>query len=117
VIIAMIAMLVVEVAIDQIVNMVAMRHCFMSAARPMSVSLKMARAFVPRCATLRISLRYAYHVFIGMAAVRVMQVPIVQITDVIIMHDPGMAALRSVWMSMIFMLGQDTISGHCVDPQ
>lgn len=110
----MIAMLVVEVAVDQIVHVLAMRHCFVSAAKPMHMSFRMAGALVPGCATFRISLRYAYRVFIGMAAVRVVQVSIVQIADVIIMHHACVAALRPVWMSMIFMLGQDTISSHCV---
>jgi hypothetical protein len=49
---------------------------------------------------------------INMAAVRIVQMTVVQIVDVIVMPDGSMTALRAVRMSMIFVLWQVTIR-HC----
>jgi hypothetical protein len=109
-IIAMVVMRVMEVAIDKIVHMLAMRHGFMAAVRPMYMSLRMTRALMFRRTAFGISRGYFYHMLIEMVAVRVMQVPVMQVIDVPVVHDAGMAAFGSMRMSMIFMLWQDTIS-------
>jgi hypothetical protein len=106
----MVIMRVMEVAIDKIVHMLAMRHGFMAAVRPMYMSLRMARALMFRRAAFRIGRSYVYHMLIEMVAVRVMQMPIMQVIDVPVVHDADMAAFGSMRMSMIFMLWQDTIS-------
>jgi hypothetical protein len=58
VIVAMIAMRVMKMPINQIVDMFAMRHHFVSAFRAVSMLLLMAVALVPRRAFIRIALRY-----------------------------------------------------------
>jgi hypothetical protein len=50
----MAAMVVVQVAIHQIVNMVPMRHCLMAAVRPVNVLLSVSGTLVGRRAVLRI---------------------------------------------------------------
>jgi hypothetical protein len=110
-IIAMVVMWMMEVAIDQVVDMLAMRHGFMAAVRPMYMFLRMACASMFRRAVFRIGCGYVYHMLIDMAAVRVMQMPVMQVIDVPVVHDTGMATFGAMRMSMIFMLWQDTI-GH-----
>jgi hypothetical protein len=110
-IITMALMRMMEVAIDQIVDMLAMRYGFMAAVRPVSMSLRMACTLMFRRAAFRIGRTDFYNMLIDMAAVRVMQVPVMQVIDVPVVHDAGMAAFRAMRMSMIFMLWQDTI-GH-----
>ena len=102
---------VMEVAIDQIVDVLAMRHGFMAAVRPVCMSLRVACTLMFRRATFRIGRADFYYMLIDMAAVRVMQVPVMQVIDVPVVHDAGMAAFRTMRMSVIFMLWQDTI-GH-----
>jgi hypothetical protein len=101
------------VAIDQIVDMLAMRYRFMAAIRPVCMALRMACTLMFRRAAFRIGRADFYYVLIDMVAVQVMQVPVMQVIDVPIVHDTGMAAFRTMRMSMIFMLWQDTI-GHFV---
>jgi hypothetical protein len=48
--------------------------------------------------------------FIDMVAVLVMQVAIVQIINMAAVHDTYMPAFGAMWMGMIFVLWQDTIS-------
>ncbi|WP_025040158.1 hypothetical protein [Nitrosospira briensis] len=110
-VIAMTIMRMMKVAIDQIIDMLAMWHGFMTAARPMYMSLRMACALMFGRATFRIGRGYVYHMLIDMAAVRVMQMPVMQVIDVPVVHDTCMTTFRTMRMSMIFMLWQDTI-GH-----
>jgi hypothetical protein len=110
-VITMAFMRVMEVAIDQIVDMLAMRHGFVAAVRPVCMPLLMACALMFRGATFWIGRADFYYMLINVTAVRVMQVPVMQVIDVPVVHDPGMAAVRAMRMSMIFMLWQDTI-GH-----
>ncbi|SDA19063.1 hypothetical protein SAMN05216315_11132 [Nitrosospira sp. Nsp18] len=110
VIIAMVVMRVMEVAIDKIVHVIAMRHGFMAAVRSMYMFLRMARALMFRRTAFRIGRGYVYHMLIEMVAVRVMQMPVMQVIDMPVVHDTCVAAFGSMRMSMIFMLWQDTIS-------
>ncbi|MBA4142462.1 MAG: hypothetical protein H0X43_05510 [Nitrosospira sp.] len=112
-IIAMAVMRVMEMAIDQIIEMVAMRYCFMSAPSSMNMFRGVARAFMPRGTVFRVERRYANHVFIYVTVVRMMQMAIVQVVDMTIVLYAGMATVRAMWMSMIFVLGQGTISHSC----
>lgn len=103
---------IVKVSLDEVIDVVAMRHSFVATTWPVDVLLRMSRAFVPGRAVLRIGLGHGDDMLIKMIGVRTMQMAIVQITDVIIMDDANMAAFGPVWMSMIFVLWQVTIA-HC----
>ena len=109
-VIAVTVVRIMEVTIDQIIDMVAMRHCFMSAAGPMHMLCGMDGAFVPRRAILRIGRGYVDYMLIDVAFMLVMQMAVVQIVDVAIVHDPGVSALRAVHMIMIFVLRRITIA-------
>jgi hypothetical protein len=106
---------VVEVALDQVVYMVPMGNGFVPAAGSVHMSFQVPRTLMCRGAVLWISLCYADNMFIRVIAVRIVKVPVVQIADVVVMHQRSMTAFKSMWMSVIFVLGQVTI-GHCVPP-
>lgn len=105
----MIIMGVVKVASDQIIYMISVRHSFMAAIRAMHVPLRVTFALMPRGTVLRIGFADIYDMFIDMVIVRVMQMALVKVADVVIMCDAGVTAFRPVRMSMVFMLWQDTI--------
>ena len=109
-IIAVLIVRVMEMPIDQIVDMIAVRHRFVAATGAMCMGLRMASAKVFGRAIFRIVACNSNYMFISVIPVLVMQMPVMQIIDMIIMHDTRMAALRPVWMSMIFVLWQVTIS-------
>jgi hypothetical protein len=112
VVIAMTIVGIMQMTADQVVDMVSMWNSLVAAPGSVHMSLLMHSAFMPRCAVFRICLRHGYDVFINMAAVRGVQVAVVQIVDVIVMNNTRVATFRTVGMSMIFMLWQVTIS-HC----
>jgi hypothetical protein len=109
-IIAVTMVRIMEMPIDQIINMVAMRHCLMSTVRPMHMLRCVPRAFMLRRAVLRIGRGYANHMFIDMALMRMMQMAGVQIIDMVVVHDPGVTALRPMWMIVIFVLPNGTMA-------
>ena len=111
VIIAMAIVRVMKMVIDQIVDMLAVRHSFMPATGTMRMLLGMPRASMLRSAIFRVDNRYIDHVFVNMALMHMVQMTIVQIIDVTVMHDPNVPASRTMRMSMIFVLWQST-SGH-----
>jgi hypothetical protein len=103
---------IVEVSLYQVIDMIAVRHSLMAALGSMQMSLRMPGAFMSRRAVFRINRRDRYGMLIIVIIVRAVQMALVQIADVIVMNYSRVAAFRSVWMSMIFMLWQVTIS-HC----
>jgi hypothetical protein len=54
VVVAMIAVRMMQVAVDQVVDMIAMRHRFVPASRLVDMSRFMTAAVVARCALVRI---------------------------------------------------------------
>lgn len=101
VIVTVIAVRVMEVAINQVVDMVAMRNCFMAAALAVGVGAG------DRGAAIRIGLADLNDVFLNEIADLVMQVAIDQIVDVIAMNDGGVAAVRIMMMIVMRMVRHD----------
>lgn len=100
VVIAMVAVRMVQVSIHQIIDMVAMRYCVMTATGTVHMRGVVCTAFMIRCATVRIGARYLDHVLIDVIAMGVVQVPVVQIVDVAVMADGRMTATRTVGVRM-----------------
>jgi hypothetical protein len=96
VVVAVVAMRMVQVPVDQKVDVIAVRHRLVAAPGPVLVSRLMAFATVLRRAALGVLCRYLDHMLVDMVCVRVMQVPIVQIIDMIAVAHGGMAAARPV---------------------
>jgi hypothetical protein len=112
VVVTMAVVWIMQMAADQVVDMISVWHSLMAASGAMHMFRLMHGTLMPRCAVFRICLCHGYDMLINMAAVRIVQMTIVQIIDVIVMPDASMTALRAVRMSMIFVLWQVTIR-HC----
>jgi hypothetical protein len=95
---------VMKMAIDQIVDMLAVRHRFMPAAGAMCMLLRMPRALMFRGAIFRVGNHYINHMFVNMVVMQVVQMAIVQIVDVTVMQDARVPASWTMRMSMIFVL-------------
>lgn len=100
-VITMIAVLVMQTAVDQIIDMVAVRNGLMTATFPMN----MARTGIKRNAGIRVGFIYRQGVFVVMAVVLVVQMAVVQIVDMAVMFDGGMTAAAAVNMGVVVMNG------------
>jgi hypothetical protein len=86
----------VEMPVDEIVDVFAVRNGFVTTIRAMNVCFVMPRAIVVWRAFLRIGRRHLHAVIVNVVTVRVMQVAIVKIVDVTIVLHSGMAAVGAM---------------------
>lgn len=98
--VAMPAMRMVQVPVHQIVHMVAVRNAFVAATGGVDVRLRVCRAGVARRALRRVRHAHRQRVFIHMAGVDVMQVPIVEVVDVAVVRHGEMTTTRPVGVRM-----------------
>jgi hypothetical protein len=96
-----------QAAIDQIIDMIAVRDRFMATARAVHVG-----AGLRLHAAIGIAGRNANHMLINMFAVHMMQMAIMQIIHVAIMLDRDVAAARAV---LVIMIGVD-VAAHQMIP-
>ncbi len=108
VIVAMVAMRMVQAAIDQIVHMRAMRHSLMPAAGAVNMAV-LVPFLLHRGAVIGVSGADLDHMLIHMIPVRVMQVPVMQIVHMIAMAHGGMSARRPMLVVMVFMVREFTV--------
>jgi hypothetical protein len=106
VIVAVIAMRVMQVTVDEIVDVVAMRHGFVAAAWTMNVIGAVTAAAMVRRADGGVLVTDIDRMLVDMIAVRMMQMTVVQIIRVIAMADRDMAATRSMRMIVVGMMGK-----------
>jgi hypothetical protein len=116
----MIAMRVVEMAIHEVVHMVAMGHLCMTTTRTVDMTRVVPGAFVTRRASVGICRCYFERAFIDVVAVNVMQMAIVQVVRVTIMFDRRMATAWTMLMrvTLDFRAGshiQTPFAKHGVD--
>jgi hypothetical protein len=97
----MVAVRMVQMSFDAVVDMIAVRDRFMAAARAMHMPLGMAAAGVLRRAGVGVLAADIEMMFFDLASLRVMQVAIVQIVDVFVVLDRGVAAVRAVSMAVV----------------
>jgi hypothetical protein len=100
-VVAMVAMRMVEMSIHQIVHMVAMRHGGMAAIRAVNVFGGVFRGGKSRRALVGIGRADGNCVFVHVVAVRMMQMAIVEIIHVPFMLDSGVPAAGAVDMGVI----------------
>ncbi|HET6320840.1 MAG TPA: hypothetical protein VFF87_02205 [Hyphomicrobium sp.] len=110
-VVAMVAVRMVQVAVDEIVDVVAMRHRFVSAARTMHVPWLMAGAAVLGRAAIGVAIGHFDHVLMHVVAVGMVQVPIVQVIDVVTVADGGVSAAGPVLM-LVMGVSRIGASGH-----
>jgi hypothetical protein len=96
VIIAVIAMRMVQVSIDQIIKVVPMWNSLMTAARPVLMRRAMSATTVLWRTSIGIRCSYFNYVFIDTPVLHMIQMAVVEIIDVALMSNRDMAAARTV---------------------
>ena len=100
----MVAMRMMQVALYQVVDMVAMGHPFMAAIRTMNVPFIVTGAVMVSRASVGIRCVHFEHVLIDMIPVHMVQVPVMQVVDVPVMADGLVPAVRPVLVRVVSML-------------
>lgn len=108
-VIAVVAMRMVQVAVDQIVDVIAVRDWFVPAARPVDMVLGVAIAGMGGSAIGRIGAVDRKNMLFDAGWRHMVQVAIVQIVGVAIMLDALVSTTRTmivvmVWMSMCHLV-------------
>jgi hypothetical protein len=104
-IIAVVAVRMMQVSLDQIIGVIPVRHRFMAAARAMAMSCIMAAAAVVRRAALGIVGAHFHDMLVDVILVRMMQMAVVEIIDVSLMSNRDVPATWSMNMGMIGVNG------------
>lgn len=99
----MITVRVVQVAIDEVVDVIAVRYCLVAATRAVHV-IWLVTAAVVRPTTLRIRIAYRDSMLVVVILVGAMQVAVVQVADVIAVLNGGVTAIGSVLMVVVSVL-------------
>ena len=93
----MIAMRMVQVAIDQIVDVISVRNCFVTAVGAVNVACVMPAALMVWRASRWVCIGNVQVMLFDLSVwPHVVQVPVVQIIDVIPVLDTGMFAVRTM---------------------
>ena len=92
----MIAMLVMQMAGNDVVNVVSVRDGLMTAGGAVFVTLLVGIAAVIRCTAVRVAVADTDAVLVDVIVVDVMKMAVVQVIDVAVMFDSGVAAMRSM---------------------
>lgn len=108
VIIAVAAVRMVQMAVDQVVNMVGMRHTLVSAAGTVHVAALMPSARVIRRALRPVRAVVFQDVLIHVVAMDVMQMTVVHVVRVAVVLDGCVTAPRPVRVRMLFVF----LAGH-----
>jgi len=109
----MVAVWMVQAAVDQIVGVITMRHCCMTAPRAVAMRRIMAAATVFRAAAVGIGGTDFDDVILDMPVVRVLQMPLVEVIHVTIMANRNMTAAGTMCVRMI---GVSSVGCHAVSP-
>jgi hypothetical protein len=106
-VVAMIAVRMMQSSVHEVIDVVAVRYGFVTATR----AVGMPRTSHVRRALRRICLADRQHMLIDVVAMRVVHVAIVQIVDVPIVTDRGMSAIR-VMLVMVIGVVRFVAGGH-----
>jgi hypothetical protein len=106
VVIAVVAVRLVQVAVDQIVDVVAVRNGFMAAAGAVAVGFLMLAAVVAWGASRGVGPVHFEFVLLNTVFTHVMQVAVVQIIDMVIVFDCGMSAILPVLVRVAFVMNR-----------
>jgi len=107
VIVAMVAVRMMQVAVHEVIDMIAVRDRLVAAAEAVDVRGVVARA--GRSVTVGIRGADFDDVLIDMTPMRMMQMPVVQIVDMPVVFDGGVAAAGAVF---VVVIGMDFAVAH-----
>lgn len=113
VVVAVVAVRMMQMTVDQVIDVVAVRHRFVPAARPMHMTGAMASAVMLRRAAVRVGCADDDYVLVDMVAMHVMEVAVMQEIDVAFVAHRGVTALRAVLVVVMGVLGA---TGHRRSP-
>jgi hypothetical protein len=105
VIVAVVAVRMMEVATDAVVQVIAVGNCLVAAARAVNMAGIMTAAAMIRSAAIGVVAGHLNHVLVDMIFVRMMDVTIVQVVDVAAVLHGGVPATRTVSVSVVRMGG------------
>jgi hypothetical protein len=108
-IVAVIAVRMMQVACDEVVRVVAVRDRVVAAVGAVLVAFLMAAAIVAGRAASRIRGVDRQHVFLDGAAIGMVQMSVVKIIDVAVVEDARVPATRTMLVSVVFMLSRHVI--------
>ena len=97
----MIAVRVMQMAGDAVIDMITVRHRLMAATRAMHMAGLMAAAAMVGCTAVRIVAGYLDHMLVDMAGMRVVQMAVMQIVDMTAMPHRRVAAARPMLVEML----------------
>jgi hypothetical protein len=100
-VIAMVAMGMVQVPSYKVIDMIAMRHGLVTTVRPMTMRRIVAGTVMSRCASVGIGSIHWQAVFFNTRCRHMVQMTVVQKIDMIAMLDSGVAAACAVLMGMV----------------
>ena len=103
VVVAVIAVGMVQMAVHEIVHVIAVRHGFVAAARAVDVLRFVRTARVTFSAHIRVRRRNFQDMRVVMIAVRMQQMAVAQVIRVAFVFDGGVAALRAVLVVVVVM--------------
>jgi hypothetical protein len=109
VVVAVIAVLVMKVATDAVVDMIPVRNCLMTAARAVDMARVVTAAAVVRRAAVGVFARDVDYVLVDMTLVRVVEVTIVQIVDMAAVAYGWVAATRAMLVGMVGVVGAEQV--------
>jgi hypothetical protein len=117
VIIAVVAMPVVQPAIDKVVRVISVWHGFMTAAGTMDMVLVMASSLAR--AAIRIFARHIDKMLVDMVTVRVVQMPVMKIINMTVVKNRGVPAAFSMLVRMPAMgwMSMGGLGGHALSPR
>ena len=110
-IVTVIAVGMVQMACNEIVDMVAMRNRFVAAARTMNVSSVVSSAVMVGRATIRVLVAHFNPVLIHMVRVRMVKMAVVEIIHMAAVPDRNMTAMRAMHVIVIGVM-RKIASGH-----
>ena len=89
--------------IHQIIDVITVRHGFVSTISAMHMALVVSAARMLRCAHHRIARVHRQPMLIHVVAVRRMEVSVVQVIDMIVVHNCRMPAVLAVHVRVILV--------------
>lgn len=107
----MVAVLMMQAALDEIVGVVAVRHRLMPAAGPMDMAGFVHFMPLMGNAAGRIALGHFNHMLLDAVSIWMMQMAVVQIVDVVAVLHGDVTAPRAVMMRM-FGMGEMAMIRH-----
>jgi len=104
VVVAVAAMLMVQMIAYQVIEMPAMRNLFVAAARAVGVLGEVVAAFVLRRAALGIAAVHFHRRIVEVIAMRDVQVTVVQVSCLLAVTNRGVPAFAAMGVIMLLML-------------